>query len=309
MLSNVAPPPYALRKLHCPADFFFPMMFRGVKSSLLASNSAIHVEKRFIFKVFRGSSTESQDKSSGVAVEGELEQEPFNQSSVWSHLTNDEVEKLRDKSRLPRDVWCEINGVPEYEGKFNHLELYKRDFVRGYYAKYGEASGLKPGVCWPTKQELAFRVEYEKTFYPPLEDLMKTNESKKKEKQDKLKEYRETILKNLKKLPQAKESFFQRYEEIEQSKLEEKKSRDKLIQDVREFLGYDVAPGDDRFNEAVTKMEEMAKVEKKGSKKQEKQAKMLALLSAMAEEELAKAQKQETQVTSKTEDANESAKS
>ena len=283
-------------------------MWRRTSTTLLNSNSAVHSEKRFIFKIFKGSGSESQDKLTGAPVEGELEQEPFGKQSVWSHLTNEEVEKLRDKSRLPRDVWCEINGVPEFEGKFNRLELYKRDFVRGYYAKYGEASGLKPGVCWPTKQELAFRVEYEKTFYPPLEQVMENNKRAKKEKEEKLKEYRATILKNLKKLPEAKKSFFQKYEEIEQAKLEERKARDKLIQDVREFLGYDVAPGDDRFNEAVAKMEEMAKVEKKSSKKQEKQAKMLALLSAMAEEELAKAQKQETQTTSQVEDNDESKK-
>lgn len=250
---------------------------------MLPRGQIVHINRRYFIKIFKRKNNEEN------VVEGELQEQPFESTSVWSHLTDEEVAKIRDKSRLPRDVWCELNGVPEHGTKFRHLEMYKRDYVRSYWAKYGEASGLKPGVCWPSVEELQFRKEFEKALYPSFQEVLDASKKKREEEAKNLAEYRSNILKNLKKLPSAKKAFFDKYVEIQQKRDEEKKKRDRLIQDVREFLGYDVSPTDTRFEEAVAKMEEQAKLIKKSSKKQEKQAKVLSLLAAMAEEELKKA--------------------
>lgn len=259
-------------------------------SLLLLPGRQISSSKRYFFKVFKRN---KDNEDSGKAIEGQLEGESSNKMSPWSHLSEEEINNIRDKSRLPKDVWCELNGVPEHGTKFEYLKLYKRDSVRSYFAKYGEASGLKPGVCWPSVQELEFKIKFEKSFYPSFDEMVQGKKKLRKEEAENLKKYRENILKNLSKLPEAKKSFFSKLEEIEHKKEEERKSREKLVQDVREFLGYDVSPADERFADAVSKMEEIARASKKGSKKQEKQAKLLAQLASLADEEIKKAQLEE----------------
>ena len=197
--------------------------------------------------------------------------------------------RIRNKSRLPRDVVCELKGIPQHGTRLYRLSQYKRDFVRKYFAMYGEASGLKPGVCWPSKQELEFRQKFEE-FLPPLEKIMQEKKELREKEEAELIAYREEIMKNLKKLPGAKAEFLRKIKEKEKLKEEEKAKREQLVQEVREFLGYDVAQGDTRFAEALAKMEEQKKEEKKVSRRQEKKARIMAHLSSMAEEQIKKAE-------------------
>jgi len=221
-----------------------------------------------------------------------LEVQPTTTSkpSIWSHLTPEQIMKIRDKSRLPHDVMCELKGIPEHGKRLTHIDHYRRDYIRPYFAKYGKASGIKPGVCWPSKEELEFKLKFEETFYPDLQKLVKDEKAIQDEKAKEQKEYRKTVLSNLKKLPQAKKEFWDKFNAKKELEEEEKRKRDRVIQEVREYLGYDVSPGDTRFQEALTKKQEEELVVAKASRKQEKQAKILAALSAMAEEQIKKAE-------------------
>lgn len=210
-------------------------------------------------------------------------------ASVWSHLTPEQVMKIRNKSRLPRDVVCELKGIPEHGTRLTHIDHLRRDFVKAYFAKYGKASGLIPGVCWPSKEELEFRIKYEETFQPTLETMLQEKKAKAEARAAEEAEYRKTIIENLKKLPQAKAELIRKYKEKKEQMEEEVRKRERVIQEVREYLGYDVAPGDTRFQEALTKKEEEEAAVLKQSKKQERQAKLMAELSAMAEEQIKKA--------------------
>lgn len=209
--------------------------------------------------------------------------------SIWNHLTEDQILEIRDKSKLPLSVRGELTGIPHLPPKFTELRHYNRRFIRKYFATYGEASGLKPGVCWPSASELEFRKKFEETFYPTINEMLVRKKKEKEEKEKYEREAREKILLNLKKLPQIKKEFMEKFNEKLLEESQEAAKKEKQIQEVREFLGYDVAMGDTRFQEALVKMEEEKKAVAKASKKQEKQAKILATLAALVQTEVDKA--------------------
>lgn len=210
-------------------------------------------------------------------------------TSMWQDLTEEEVDRIRFKSGLPKEILCEQRGIPVHGTRFTYLEHYRRDFVRQYFATYGKASGLKPGVCWPHKEELAFRIKWEETFYPKFNDMVQRKKDEREQKAKELAKYRAQIMANLKKLPAAKKEFFAKLNERKQQELDEKAKREKVLQDVREYLGYDVSQGDTRFQEALAKKEEEEAAVRKASKKTEKQSKIMASLAALAEEQIKKA--------------------
>lgn len=206
----------------------------------------------------------------------------------WAHLTEEQLLKKRDKSRLPNQVRKAMKGEPEFF-QFTRFEHYRKDYVKSHYAKYGKASGLKPGVCWGSLQEVQFKVQWEETFQPSLEKLMDDDRREKEEKAAHIQKNRDEIMANLKQLPKALEEFQKKLDMKKKDEVSEMLKKEKLVQDVREYLGYDVSPHDVRFQEALQKKEEEERVVAKASKKQEKQARIMAQLSAMAEEEVKKA--------------------
>ena len=225
-------------------------------------------------------------------LEEDFALEKFEQQSRWAHLTDEEVARIQDKSRLPDEVRMEIKGIPHLGTKLRHLDHYRRDNIRKYWATYGEASGLKPGVCWPNKSELEFKMKFEETFYPSFQEMVERKKKEREAKEADLKKYRSDILTKLKQLPKIRQDFMKKYDQKVEEGKQELIKREKLIQEVREYLGYNVAPGDTRFQEALQKMEEENKAVAKASKKQEKQAKILAQLAAMASEDIKKADAQ-----------------
>lgn len=225
-------------------------------------------------------------------LEEDFAMEKFQQPSQWAHLTEEEVAKIQDKSRLPEEVKMEMKGIPHLGTKLRHLEHYRRENIRKYWATYGEASGLKPGVCWPNKSELEFKMKFEETFYPSFQEMVERKKKEREEKEANLKKYRSDILVKLKQLPKIKQEFMKKYDQKIEEEKQELTKREKLIQEVREYLGYNVAPGDTRFQEALQKMEEENKAVAKASRKQEKQARILAQLAAMATEDIKKADAQ-----------------
>lgn len=215
--------------------------------------------------------------------------EEFKPPSRWDHLTDEDIVKIQDKSRLPTRVIKQMRGIPHWGTRLPHLRHYSREYIRKYWATYGQASGLKPGVCWPNKSELEFKMKFEETFYPSFDEMVERKRKEKEVAAAELKKYREDILIKLKQLPKMKAEFMKKYDQKAEEEKQELVKREKLIQEVREYLGYNVAPGDSRFQEALQKMEEENKAVAKASKKQEKQAKILAQLAAMASEDIKKA--------------------
>ena len=103
-------------------------------------------------------------------------------------LRQEELERKRDKSRLRPYHRNLVHGkipYPESMEWFHETVKYKRKM----YGRYGQASGVTPGVMWPTKEDLEDIKEYERVAYPDtFEEMLKKLELKKREEEIAIKE-------------------------------------------------------------------------------------------------------------------------
>jgi len=99
----------------------------------------------------------------------------------------EEIERKRNKSRLNpqhRNLLHAKMPYSEPVAWFHETVKYKRKM----YGRYGHASGIHPGIMWPTREDLEEIKEYESVAYPyTIQELMTRVEEKKKEEQAVLK--------------------------------------------------------------------------------------------------------------------------
>jgi len=213
--------------------------------------------------------------------------------SIWEDLGEEEVEKIRNKSRLTTKERDQLVGKLSERIYLNELYQYKTPYVRNLYAKFGKETGFKPGVCWPRKDELEFKKKYEETFYPSLEQLMKELADEKAAELKEIKEREKEVRKGLKKLAKYKQDFFERYNQ-RKSEMKEKEDKEaKRIEEICDFLGYALSPKDPRFAAAAEKKADLERKEqlKLGIVKKTRQQKMLEELQELIEANKAAEQK------------------
>ena len=65
-------------------------------------------------------------------------------------------------------VPMQLNGKPPHQMKPEYLCEYQKTlrYHRKMFGHYGMASGVDPGLCWPTEMELAERKEVDRLQYP-----------------------------------------------------------------------------------------------------------------------------------------------
>lgn len=207
-------------------------------------------------------------------------------ASIWEHLTEDQIEQIQNRSNLTTKERDRLIGKLSERIVLNELYQYKTNYVRNLYATFGKESGLKPGVCWPRKEELGFKKKYEEAFYPPLDQLMKELNEEKEQKAKEIKDREDEIRKGLKKLEKYKKEFFAKYNQIQSEKKEKEDKEQKRIEEICDFLGYQISPSDPRFRAAAEKKAEIERKEqlKKGSAlKKTRQARLLEELQALIE--------------------------
>lgn len=194
-------------------------------------------------------------------------------------LTKEEIEKKRDVSRiLPRKY---SRGV-KLEYTFPELECeYRISYMRKDYAKFGSATGINPGILWPSKEELQDLVHIEKKFYPTLQELWDKDRAKQKAETEERRQREEEIEKNMAKLADARIAMLQRDANSKAKAEEERRHREQMILEVREYIGYNVEPSDPKFKEVMAMKEEERKKAQKEARKKAKQEKMLAKLMAV----------------------------
>lgn len=116
----------------------------------------------------------------------------------------EEIQRKRNKSRLNpqhRNLLHEKVPYSEPMDWFHETVKYKRKM----YGRYGQSSGVLPGIMWPTREELEEMKEYQSVAYPyTIQELMTRAETKKKEEQEALKAREEDIMKKFAKLEQWK---------------------------------------------------------------------------------------------------------
>lgn len=111
---------------------------------------------------------------------------------------------------------------------------------------------------------------------------------------------------NLAKVDQARQTMFKRIADQEEKARQLHKKKEKLVQEVKEFLGYAVDPKDPRFKELIEAKEKEQKKKEKEVKKSERQIKLMARLSeaaAMAKAKIKDASVAETSAEKPKEDS------
>lgn len=209
-------------------------------------------------------------------------------------------------TKVPEHVKDAVFGRVSENSQLNYLWQYRKGSIRRRYANFGQnsgkqtvlchiilnlfliLSGLKAGICWPSREELQFMNEYEAKFEKSFETMKSKLESI-KVKEKKTREARENeIVSNLAKLPKIKQEFWENYHKLYDDIEKDKVDKEKIIQEVREYLGYDIESNDPRFEEALAKKDEDEKAAQRAARKLEKQRQNLEMLQALVSEAMEK---------------------
>ncbi|OTF80613.1 hypothetical protein BLA29_002159 [Euroglyphus maynei] len=207
---------------------------------------------------------------------------------------------------IPQHVRDRATGTLNSQQKPTFVWQYRKIQIRKRFATFGKSSGLKPGICWPSKDELNYMKQFDATFEKSIESMRENLLQTQKAEQEKRNKREKQIVANLKKLPKMKEEFWKNYHNLYSEIEEEKSKKAKLIQDVREYLGYDIEPNDPRFEEALAKKDEEAKVAMRAARKLEKQRQHMEMLQALVSEALEKEKSTAKQTDGKKDDNSDS---
>ncbi|XP_053209501.1 growth arrest and DNA damage-inducible proteins-interacting protein 1-like [Panonychus citri] len=244
-------------------------------------------------------------KSSETKSVDELPLQPIDPEpkALWEHLNDEQIAKICDRSGLD-DESKELERRQLFGPvKFYQLRKYKRENVKKFYAYYGRDSGLKPGVCWPNVEEADFYDKFEKTFYPSLEKLMADNEAEKQRIAAIKKEREDLVTKGLAQRDELIAQFYEKRAVKLAEEEEAKKRNEKLVAQVREYLGFNIEKSDPRFQEALAKKEEEERAKAKAATKKDKNAKLAAMLQKMLDlpkDEIKSSEKQPETKTDKS---------
>ena len=148
------------------------------------------------------------------------------------------------------------------------------------FTRYGKKSGIDARKLWPTVEELQAEIEDEKLYkIPSLQEAMDIARARKEDKISRLKKRESDVYEKMKSNKKNIEAFKARLKKEAESSKAAKIKENKLLEEAREILGYDVDPKDEKFKEL---MEKRAKEEKKAAraaKKKAEEQKYIARLS------------------------------
>ncbi|KRT79104.1 hypothetical protein AMK59_6699, partial [Oryctes borbonicus] len=201
-----------------------------------------------------------------------LEQEASTVDVIDSEAAarEEELERKRNKSRLYEDHRNFLHGKPPHTESM-HPSHDTLKYKRKLYGRYGAVSGVDARLCWPTREELADVIEYERVEYPhTIPEMIEIAKKTRTENQAKILKREEEISNKMLKLDIWIKELNSRIAKKEGEALEAKQRKEKLIEEVRRHFGYTVDPRDDRFKEMLQKKE---KEQKKAMKEARKKAK------------------------------------
>jgi len=191
-------------------------------------------------------------------------------------------------TKIPQHILDRATGKLTDGSPIQFMWQYRKPMIRRRYATFGKDSGIKAGVCWPSRDELQFMKQYEEKFEKPFKEMTAAVKQKQDEEKERIAKRVKEVRENLKKLPQQKEEFWASYHKLFEDIEQEKLQKEKVIQEVREFLGYDIDPSDPRFEEAIAKKDEEEKAAIRAARKLEKQRQNMEALQALVSEALEK---------------------
>ncbi|XP_045459463.1 growth arrest and DNA damage-inducible proteins-interacting protein 1 [Melitaea cinxia] len=199
-----------------------------------------------------------------------------------------EIEKKRNKSGLSPNHYNILHDKRPYDEPkcLAHLTV---KYSRKMYGKYGVASGVNPSLCWPTKEEIQERKEFEAVAFPfTIKEMMETARKKREEEKLKIDQREMELAAKFAKLDQWKKELNDKINKKAAEVQSAKQKKERLVEEVRRHFGFTLDPRDQRFQEMLAKRE-------KEQKKLEKQARMEAKEKAM----IAKLQQKNIEISDK----------
>ncbi|XP_026748142.2 growth arrest and DNA damage-inducible proteins-interacting protein 1 [Galleria mellonella] len=189
-----------------------------------------------------------------------------------------EIEKKRNISRLSSAHYNLVNGRRPYETpkSLAHLTL---KYNRKVYGKYGSASGVNPSLCWPTKNEIQEKLEYESVAFPyTIKEMIETATQKRKEEQLKIEQREKELAIKYEKLDQWKKELKDKLAKKVAEAQAAKEKKERLVEEVRRHFGFKLDPRDERFQEMLAKREKEQRKLEKQARKEAKDKMLLAKL-------------------------------
>ncbi|GJQ88123.1 hypothetical protein Trydic_g13130 [Trypoxylus dichotomus] len=196
----------------------------------------------------------------------------------------EELQRKRNKSRLYENHRNILHGKPpNTESKHPSHDTIK--YKRKMYGRYGAASGIDVRLCWPTKEELADIMEYEKVEYPhTIPEMIDIINKKQAENQAKILKREEEISNKMLKLDTWIKELNIKIAKKEAEAHEAKERKERLIEEVRRHFGYTVDPRDERFKEMLQKKEKEQKKAMKEARKKAKEEQIVSRILAKKDE-------------------------
>jgi len=193
-----------------------------------------------------------------------------------------EIERKRNKSRMQdhhRNLMEDNLKMPEIRFTYQ-LETY---YKRRQYAKFGRASGIDPSVMWPTKKQLDEMHENDKMFEPPLQEMMERVQKARQEESERIKQRELFVERNMSRLDGWLDDLRKRKNKKLAAAQAVRDKREQVIEEVRQYFGYQLSPKDPKFQEVLEKKEKEEKKLAKEAKKQDKFAREMAKLASLAQ--------------------------
>jgi len=185
------------------------------------------------------------------------------------------IESRRNKSRLSASHRQQVQGRHPFEGvifEYNNVHR-SRKFKRAMLGRYGEKTGIDPGISWPTERDLKLAEEWENLYQP--DTLVNQIAQVKQAEADLLQKQkdREAVLEaGLAKLDDQIAAWKVRQASKTQLLDKERVRREKVLAELRAEFGYDVNPEDESMAVRIADREkELAKAERL-AKKQAREA-------------------------------------
>ncbi|XP_047023031.1 growth arrest and DNA damage-inducible proteins-interacting protein 1 [Helicoverpa zea] len=189
-----------------------------------------------------------------------------------------EIERKRNISRLNPPHQNLINGTRPYEEPKSLAHLTVK-YNRKMYGKYGSASGVNPSICFPSKQDIAEKIEYESVAYPyTIKQMMETAARNRKEQQEKIEQRDREVAARFAKLGQWMKELNDKIAKKTAETNAAKQKKERLVEEVRRHFGFKLDPRDERFQEMLAKREKEQKKLEKQARKEAKEKVMIAKL-------------------------------
>jgi len=220
-------------------------------------------------------------------IRADIEEKPKKRVADYS---SSELNELRDISRLPRQLKAKLAHREELLPPIdkNAATIEKQ---RMLYARLGQKSGLPPGIMWPSKSQLKFTVEDDKTYFATLQEMIQVVKNEEAEKIENNRIKQEEITRKMKEMPSLIDEFKNKLKVREEAEKEAMRQQADLLDEARDYFGYAIEENDDRIVKFLEQKENAEKEKVKAEKKAARQAeakKQLEELARRATEEALK---------------------